>query len=114
MSVAKSLLSKLMFSDPVVPVGVLPAVPKKRQRLPNKKIISHRGHEGVEDTDREGRPAGERLREVELGVGVVVVVLVQELHVGVVDELGDHGDVGAVYGALALEYDLMADGEGQN
>ena len=46
---------------------------------------SHRAHEGVQHADGEGRAAGEGLGEVQLRVGVVVVILVQELDVGVVD-----------------------------
>ena len=49
--------------------------------------VTHRGHEGVEDADGEGRTAGEGLREVQLGVGIVVVILVQELNVAVVHQL---------------------------
>ena len=49
--------------------------------------MTHRGHEGVEDADGEGCSAGEGLREVQLGVGIVVVILVQELNVAVVHQL---------------------------
>ena len=48
---------------------------------------SHRWHEGVQDTDREGRAAGERLCQVQLRVRIVVVVLIKELNVAVVDKL---------------------------
>lgn len=41
-------------------------------------------HQGIQDTDSEGRAAGERLGEVQLRVWVVVVILIQELHIGVV------------------------------
>lgn len=45
---------------------------------------THRAHQGVEHTDSEGRAAGEGLCEVQLRVGVVVIILVQELNVRVV------------------------------
>ena len=48
---------------------------------------SHRGHERIEDADGEGCAAGEGLREVQFRVGIVVVVLVQELNVAVVYKL---------------------------
>ena len=51
------------------------------------------GHQGVEDADGEGSATGEGLGEVEFGVRVVVVVLVQELHVAVVHQLRDHRHV---------------------
>ena len=41
-------------------------------------------HERIEDADGERRTAGERLRHVQLRVRVIVVVLVEKLHVGVV------------------------------
>jgi len=41
-------------------------------------------HERVEDADGERGSAREWLRHVQLGVGIVVVVLVQKLHVRVV------------------------------
>ena len=41
-------------------------------------------HERVEDADGECGSARERLRHVQLGVRIVVVVLVQKLHVRVV------------------------------
>lgn len=46
---------------------------------------TYRAHQGVEHADSEGGAAGEGLGEVQLRVRVVVVVLVQELNVGVVD-----------------------------
>lgn len=46
---------------------------------------SYRAHEGVQDADSEGRPAREGLSEVQLCVWVVIVILVQELNVGVID-----------------------------
>ena len=38
---------------------------------------AHRGHEGVENTDSEGGAACEWLGEVELSVGVIVIILDQ-------------------------------------
>ena len=38
---------------------------------------SHRGHEGVENTDSKGGAACEWLGEVELSVGVIVIILDQ-------------------------------------
>ena len=61
------------------------------------KLTLHRGHQGVEHADGEGGAAGEGLREIELGVGVVVVVLIEELDVGVVHQLCYHGDVSPKY-----------------
>ena len=40
---------------------------------------TNRGHERVEYAHGEGRTAGERLGQVQLGVRVIVVILVQEL-----------------------------------
>lgn len=57
----------------------------------------YRRHERVQDTDRKRGTTRERLSEVQLGVGVVVIVLVEELHVAVVDQFGDHGYVGAIH-----------------
>lgn len=45
------------------------------------------GHKRVEHADSEGSAARERLRQVQFRVGVVVVVLVQELYVAVVYQL---------------------------
>jgi len=63
---------------------------------------THRGHERVQNADGERRTARERLCEVQLRVGVVVVVLVEELHVAVVDQFGDHRHVRAVHRAPSL------------
>ena len=38
---------------------------------------AHRGHEGVENTDSEGGAASKWLGEVELSVGVIVIILDQ-------------------------------------
>ena len=65
--------------------------------------VSHRGHEGVEDTDSEGSPAGEWLGEIELRVGIIVIVLVKELDVAVIDQLRYHRDVSSVHRAFPLE-----------
>ncbi len=74
----------------------------------NNNNITHRGHERIQHADGERGAASERLREVQLGVWIVVVVLIQELYVGVVDELGDHGHVGPVHRPLALQDDRAA------
>lgn len=42
---------------------------------------THGTHEGVQHTDSEGGAAGEGLGEVQLRVGVVIIILVQELNV---------------------------------
>ena len=48
---------------------------------------THGRHERVENADSEGCSTGERLRQVELRVRIVVVVLVQKLHITVIDQL---------------------------
>ena len=64
---------------------------------------SHRRHQGVKYTDSKGSSARKGLSEIEFSIGIIVVVVrVNKLDVAVVDELGDHGDVGAVDGALPL------------
>ena len=68
-----------------------------------KEIKTYRGHEGVEDADSEGGPACEGLGEIELRVGIIVIVLVKELDVAVVDQLRYHRDVGSVHRALPLQ-----------
>lgn len=65
---------------------------------------AYRRHERVQDADGERGTARERLGQVQLRVGVVVVVLVQELYVAVVDQLGDHRHVGAVHGTASLQH----------
>ena len=45
---------------------------------------THCTHEGVEYTDSEGGSTGKRLCQVQLCVRVVVIILVQELNIGVV------------------------------
>ena len=57
---------------------------------------AYRGHEGVQHAHSEGSPAGKWLGEIELSVGIIVIVLVKELDVAVVDQHGDHGNTGAV------------------
>lgn len=42
---------------------------------------THSAHQGVENTDSEGGAAGEGLSEVQLGVWVIIIILVQELNV---------------------------------
>lgn len=64
----------------------------------------YRRHEGVQDRHSKGCTAGEWLRQVELGVWVIVVILVEELYVAVIDELCDHGDIGTVHGATSLQH----------
>lgn len=54
------------------------------ESLRDELTVTYGAHQRIQHADREGRPAGERLGEVQLGVGVVIVVLVQELNVGVV------------------------------
>ena len=71
---------------------------------------THCGHQGVEDADSEGGAASEGLGEIELSVRVIVIILVQELDIAVIDQLGDHRDVGAVHGALPLQHDGGAQG----
>lgn len=51
------------------------------------KRSTHSGHERVKHADSKGSPARERLRQIQLGVRVVVVILIQELHVAVIHEL---------------------------
>ena len=50
----------------------------------NRETETHSAHQRVEDADGERGAAGERLRHVQLGAWVVVVVLVQKLHIGVI------------------------------
>ena len=67
-----------------------------------------RGHQGVEDADGEGGAACEGLGEVQLRVGIVVIIVrVYELHVAVVDELGDDGDAGAEASPAPLQHDSL-------
>ena len=47
-------------------------------------VKTHSTHQGVQDAHSEGCPAGEGLGEVQLRVWVIIIVLVQELNVGVV------------------------------
>lgn len=47
-------------------------------------VGTHSTHQGVEDTDSKGSAAGERLSEVQLCVGVIIIILVQELNVWVI------------------------------
>ena len=72
---------------------------------------AHRGHEGVENTDSEGGAACEWLGEVELSVGVIVIILdqsemsiiyslgpitahlVQELDIAVIHQLSNHWNI---------------------
>ena len=62
-----------------------------------------RRHDCIQDADGKGSATGERLGEVELGVRVVVVVLVQELHVAVVHQLCDHWHVRPINRAFSVE-----------
>ena len=69
----------------------------------------YRSHEGVQDTDSKGCATGKGLGEVQLCVGVVIVVIrVNELDVGVIDELSDDGDAGAEAGTAPLKHDGLA------
>ena len=69
----------------------------------------YRGHEGVEDADSEGCAASEGLSEVQLSVGVIVIILVQELDIAVIDKFSDHRDIGAIHRALPLQHDGAAE-----
>ena len=65
----------------------------------------YRGHEGVEDADSEGCAASEGLGEIQFSVGVVIIILIQELDIAVIDQLSDHRDIGPEYRALPLKHD---------
>lgn len=54
-----------------------------------EKTSTHSGHERIKHADSKGSPARERLRQIQLCVRVVVVILIQELHVAVIHELCD-------------------------
>ena len=47
-------------------------------------INTHSTHQGVQDAHSKGRPTGKGLGEVQLCVRVIIIILVQELNVGVV------------------------------
>ena len=47
-------------------------------------ITLYRAHERIKDTGSEGPATGEGLGHVERGVGVILIILVQELHVVIV------------------------------
>lgn len=47
-------------------------------------FVSYRTHQGIQHTDCEGRPTGEGLSEVQLCVRVIIIILVQELNIGVI------------------------------
>ena len=70
---------------------------------------AHCGHQGVEDADSEGCAASEGLGEVQLGVRIIVIILVQKLDIAVIDQLGDHWDIGAIHRALPLQHDGAAE-----
>ena len=63
------------------------------------QLLTHCGHQRVEDADSEGCAACEGLSEVQLSVRVIVIILVQELDIAVIAEHRDHGHCGAVDGA---------------
>lgn len=66
---------------------VFPLKTKLNVLVVEKLSLAHytyRTHERVEDADRESCSTGERLRHVELGARVVIVILVEELDVGVI------------------------------
>jgi hypothetical protein len=46
--------------------------------------LTNRAHEWVKDADSEGCTAGEWLSHIKLRVGVIIVILVEELDVSVV------------------------------
>jgi len=66
--------------------------------------VTYRWHERVQDTDGESCTTRKRLGEVQLGVGVIVVVLVKKLHVAIVDQFGNHWNVGAVHRPSSLQH----------
>ena len=66
-------------------------------------ICYYCSHEGVQDTDSKGCATSEGLSEIQLSVGIVIVVVwVNELDVGVIHELGDDGDARTEAGAAPL------------
>ena len=66
-------------------------------------LTDHRGHQGVQHAHSEGGTARERLSEIKLSVRIIIIVLVQELNIAVIHQLGDHRDIGAVHGTLPLQ-----------
>ena len=69
----------------------------------------YRGHQGVENADSEGCAASKGLSEVQLSVRVIVIILVQKLDIAVIDQLGDHWDIGAIHRALPLQHNGAAE-----
>ena len=67
-------------------------------------MVTHCGHQGVEDADSEGCATSEWLGEIELSVRVIIIILIQELDIAVIDQLSDHRDIGAIHRALPLEH----------
>jgi len=70
----------------------------------NYYYVTYRWHERVQDADSEGRTARKRLGEIQLRVGVIIVVLVEKLHVAIVNQFGNHGNVGAVHRPSSLQH----------
>ena len=58
---------------------------------------AHRGHEGVENTDSEGGATCEWLGQVELSVGIIIIILIQELDIAVIHKLSDHWNIGPIH-----------------
>lgn len=82
---------------------------KKKSEIPFFSLVTanfptYRRHERVQDADGERSTARERLGQVQLGVRIVVIVLVQKLYVAVVDQFGDHRHVGSVHGPASLQH----------
>ena len=74
---------------------------------------SHRGHQGVEDTDSKGSSTGEGLSEIQFSIRIIIVVIrVDELDIAVVDELSDHGDAGPEASSPALKDNGLAERAG--
>lgn len=72
--------------------------------LMNLYYTTYCWHERVQDADGKSRTTCKRLCEIQLCVGVVVVILVKKLHIAVVDQFGNHWNVGAVYWPSSLQH----------
>ena len=84
---------------------------KQKSEKESHAIMSgaHCGHQGIEDADSKGCATSEGLSEVQLSVGVIVIILVQELDIAVIDKFSDHRDIGAIHRALPLQHDGAAE-----
>ena len=47
-------------------------------------------HKGVKYRNGKGSTASERLREIQFSIGIIVVILVQELNVAIVDQFWNY------------------------